>query len=107
MDIENIISILTKLMQNNNNSPQNAPSQEPRVQDFNSSFYKLPNYDEPPVYEGTTPQPQPEQNSVNNNQLAILMELLPQILNLLKKKEPETKKRETIPSYISSLNKID
>lgn len=104
MDIQNLLMLLQKLFNNSSENSQNATQSKQQINDFDSSFFSLPNYD-------INPQKTEENNDFNspNNTINLqsLVEIVSSILPLLKPKQKETKKEETIPSYINSLHKID
>ena len=104
MDIQNLLMLLQKLFNNSSENSQNAAQSKQQINDFDSSFFSLPNYD-------INPQKTEENNDFNspNNTINLqsLVEIVSSILPLLKPKQKETKKEETIPSYINRLHKID
>ena len=100
MDIQNILITLLKSM-------QNSPNEEPQMKEnfsFDDSFFKLPNYEE--KQQNTENKNYEKQGKQNGLDISVLINLLPQILPLFQQK-PKTKIKEDIPSYISSLHKMD
>lgn len=100
-----VIEMLIKLL-SKKNEPQQEQYEKAPTQNFSSSCFNLPNYEQDFLKNS-----QQEKTFQTNNagiDISSLIELLPSIFNLFQNKnQNETKIREEIPSYINSLHKID
>jgi len=133
MNFEQIISLVLSLFQNNNNQNQN--NYNPPKEDFSSSYWNLPNYEQENFnnnlkqdLKSTTNQyeeyyknnnqnyyVQNNQNTQNNDIISLLsqidinalIKLFSSIQDILKVKTTKTEKKEPEPSFISHLTKTD
>ncbi|MBR1925388.1 MAG: hypothetical protein IJ837_00860 [Clostridia bacterium] len=134
MNFEQIISLVLSLFQNNQNQNQNQNNYKPPKEDYSSSYWNLPNYEQENFdisqKQDLNPQTnqyeqyynkstqnyyiQNEQNAKNDIisllsqiDLNALIKLFSSIQEILKVKTTKTEKKEPEPSFISHLTKTN